>query len=238
MGRGGKAAAAIALVLMLGGCAGTADHPRHRGTPVLPEVNAVPANASVAFIGDSYVQGMGASSPEHSVAELIQAATGWPVDNRGSGGTGYSREVGSPKSQYACGREHCPSYLESLRALPPDIGTIVIFGGRNQTYAMGDALRADISRFYRSAREWFPRARIIATSPLWDYRAVPAQIVDMTQAVRGAAISVRAGFLDLGQPLEGRPDRVAPDGIHPNNAGQAAIAESFLAAISSLGPPG
>ena len=50
-----------------------------------------------------------------------------------------------------------------------------------------------------------------------------------------AASAAGAKYVDLGQPLAGREDFVIEDGVHPADAGYAAIAAAFTQAWDASG---
>lgn len=185
----------------------------------------------VVFIGDSYTQGTGASMPDRSTAALLADDMGWTVQNLAQSATGYTKSVGLPAAPHTCGKNYCPSYTELLAFLPLHIDTLVVFGGRNQTADVGADLINAIAGFYARLREAHPETRIIATNPLWDSGTPPYQITTMTKAVRDAALAIDAEYVTIGQPLEGHPELITEDGIHPNDAGHALLAEDFAAAF-------
>lgn len=214
----------LIAVLALSGCAVAEPTPS-------PTTSADASGDVVVFIGDSYTQGTGASMPDQSTAALLADDLGWTVQNLAQSATGYTKSVGLPAAPHTCGKNYCPSYTELLAFLPIHVDTIVVFGGRNQTGEVGADLINAIAGFYARLREAHPETRIIATNPLWDDSTPPYQITTMTKAVRDAALAVDAEYVNIGQPLEGHPELVTEDGIHPNDAGHALLAEDFAAAF-------
>lgn len=216
----------VALVVRPGPV--TANPPR----PSVPTEAATlaPERPVVVFIGDSYTAGAGASSAAATFTTLVGVAQGWQVENLGRGGTGYLATA----STSGCGLEYCPNYREMITAtveLSPDI--IVVSGGRNDGDMTGshDQVRA----FYTELRAALPESKIVATSPLWDASEVPASLTALGGVVQESVTSIGGAYLDLKQPLQGRTDAVGDDGVHPNDAGYRAIADSFLAGWPSTG---
>lgn len=182
----------------------------------------------VLFIGDSYSSGAGASTKKHRWTSLVSEARGWEEHNAALGGTGYVAESGTA----GCGKEHCPRYRIALDDYfrvngAPDI--VVVSGGRNDLGKPG--LREAVKEFWedlcsRSGVE------VIVTSPLWHSETEPVALVTLGDQIRAEAERCGARYLQLGQPLD-RPSLLAEDGVHPNDAGYAAIASAFDAAMRS-----
>ena len=118
---------------------------------------------TVAFIGDSYTAGAGASTPERRFPALVGASEGWIVENLGRGGTGYLATAG----KQGCGLDHCPNYREMISAAQKVNPSIIIVSGGRNDLAMPGA-NAQVAGFYKDLRAAFPKATIRATSPLWD----------------------------------------------------------------------
>jgi lysophospholipase L1-like esterase len=184
------------------------------------------ASTRVMFIGDSYSAGTGASDRANRWTTLVSDELGWIETNEALGGTGYVRTAG----QEGCGRDYCGTYGEVITTTEaPTPGIVVISGGRNDGRPTGDYASAIQSTIQAAQGRW-PEARIALTSPIWDDDASPSWMPDMVEAARAASEATGATFVDIGQPLSGRADYLIADGIHPNDAGYAAIAEAFLAA--------
>jgi hypothetical protein len=87
-----------------------------------------------------------------------------------------------------------------------------------------------VKAFFVALHDAAPEARIIATSPIWDDDLPPDGLDAMRAVVQREVSSVGGSYVDLGDPLLGRPDLVAEDGVQLNDAGHEAIAAAFLAA--------
>lgn len=183
---------------------------------------------TVLFIGDSYSSGAGASTKEKRWTTLVSGQEGWVERNAALGGTGYVAESGPA----GCGKEYCPPYRAALDAYfdangAPDV--VVVSGGRNDLGKPG--VSAAVTEF------WDDLCRrsgvsVIVTSPLWHSAKEPASLVELADQIRSESGRCGARYLDLGQPLD-RPSLLAEDGVHPNDAGHAAIARAFTAALGS-----
>lgn len=195
-------------------------------TYVKPTTTATPAAApppSAVFIGDSYTAGAGSSDPAQLFPTIVGKAQGWAVTNLGRGGTGYLAASGP----LGCGLDYCPNYREMIEAAKdanPSI--IIVSGGRNDLNMTG--LYDQVSGFYADLRASFPDATIRATAPLWDDDEPAPELEELGAQVKSAVESVGGEYLEIGQPIVGNPDLVSADGIHPNDAGYAAIATAVI----------
>lgn len=180
----------------------------------------------VAFFGDSYSAGTGATKPSNRWTSVVSADLGWRENNFALGGTGYI----ATSSTNGCGKDYCPTYIEVIQALGSDSikpDYVVISGGRNDGRSLPDQFPR-IRETYAAAQALWPDARVIVTSPLWDSTAAPGWLTEGVATTRAAADELGALFLDLGQPLGGRPDLITADGVHPNDDGYAAVASTFI----------
>lgn len=187
----------------------------------------------VAFMGDSYTAGTGASDTDHRFATLVAVKEGWDAQDFGQGGTGYTVALtDAATAKIACGGSTCPSYPEMIpkvAAARPDI--VVVSGGRNDAGVPTNAEATAIRDFYKKLRGALPDAKIIATSPIWDSSPPPASLTPMQAAVKSAVQSVKGTYLDIGEPLKGHRDWIIADGVHPNDEGHAAIAAAIEAGL-------
>ncbi|SDB80377.1 Lysophospholipase L1 [Raineyella antarctica] len=186
-----------------------------------------PSAPTAVFIGDSYAAGAGGDGTTWT--GLVAEKMGWNETNLARGGTGYVTSVSGPGAQAACGLDSCPAYPGMVKeAAAADPAVIVVSGGRNDG---SSSVTNAAATLYLDLHKAAPKARIIVVSPLWDDDPVPADLTGTKQGVRVAANAAGVQYLDIGQPLTGRADLVAPDGVHPNAAGQQAIAKAVLAKL-------
>lgn len=190
---------------------------------------AADAEPVVLLLGDSYTAGVGASDRAHSWAGIVASDEGWRVRNLARGGTGYESTVEGDSAAAACGRSACPSFGQMAAegaALLPDI--VVVSGGRNDIG--DDAAPGAVRAFFADLASAYPHSRIYVTNVLW-HQDAPESVDALSAVVRAEAERAGATVLDIGQPLASDAEMLAPDGIHPSDAGHAAIADAVLAQL-------
>ena len=109
--------------------------------------------------------------------------------------------------------------------------TVVVSGGRNDFGLPTADIAAAADAAFGELRTRYPQAQIFAITPWFDDDPPPSDPAEFTQAIQTAALNHDVTFLDAGQPLFGRPDLVAEDGLHPNAAGYQAIAAAVAAVL-------
>lgn len=195
----------------------------------------VPPPTVAVFIGDSYTAGAG--SEQGGFVPIVARGRDWQSVNLGRGGTGFvtKPDQAPAEAQAACGRDYCESYLEMIPAAvaaAPDV--VVVSGGRNDTVADPAVAASAAELFFATLRTSLPEATIVVVSPLWDSDEPPRELGLLATAVRRSALSVGADYLDIGQPLAGRPEYMSDDGVHPDDAGYAAIATVISSALKTV----
>ena len=218
------------------GISAVAMMPRPVVGPTSQIASAFPSNddgaepVATVFIGDSITAGSGSTTPSRRWTAIVSARQGWIEFNRALAGTGYIADA----SAAGCGKLECHNYGNAIQALTTlDPSVVVISGGRNDGPApqgYSDIVKSTIE----AAMTKWPTAQVFVTSALWDDEPEPDWLAKNEEIVRAATIEAGATFLDLGQPIEGRADLVGPDGVHPNDAGYAAIADSWDRASEEL----
>jgi acyl-CoA thioesterase-1 len=180
--------------------------------------------ARVAYLGDSYTVGTGATTAADGWVSLLDDVFGWRGMNLGCGGSGYVSPGGS------CGKTY-DERIADVVASRPD--AVVVSGGLNDARNTDDLneLKLEIDRTFADLRAALPDAEIVAVSPVWGAGRTPPTITIMGAVVETAVAKVDGTFLDIGQPLYARPDLMIDDGIHPNDGGHRAIAQAVAEAL-------
>lgn len=236
----GWTAAAIAVVLLgVVAAALTLDRPiapksvDQSRTPFAsapPAASRVPGGmhfSTVAFVGDSYTSGAGASSPSKRWTDLIAEDYGWTQHNLSKGGTGYVTA-----GRLAGGNVYADR-IDELVAAQPDL--VILTGGRNDLGSTVETVAAAAHAFVADIQGEVPEARIVIINPLWDDDPVPSVVAELAAGLRQVASETGATFVSVGQPLVGHPELLTEDSVHPNDAGYAAIAKATTAALTAAG---
>lgn len=192
------------------------------GVPV-----ATPGQPVVAFYGDSYTLGTGASEPSQRWSTLICADRGWAEFNPSVNGLGFVNN-----------RSALPGDLIG-RIIDADPDIVFVTMGLNDNFSMPDSaaeIEAAISDDIETLAAELPDARLIVVEPFWYTDERPASVDTIISWVRDAAEGVGADYIaGASHWIEGHPEWMALDGIHPNDEGYAAMAERMDAELKKLG---
>ncbi len=180
----------------------------------------------VAFIGDSYTVGRGATEPRDGWASKVSAAENWQEINFGISGSGYDRTGTRLGATTYLGR------VPEVAELDPRI--VVVSGGYNDVHHDDHAERGPVQNVYSAVRSALPNAEIVAIGPFWPHRRVPAAVTVLDAAVRAEAVRVHAFYISALDPNPlADPATVSADHIHPSDAGHAAIAAMVVKALAA-----
>ncbi|MET4637743.1 SGNH/GDSL hydrolase family protein [Mycetocola sp. 2940] len=186
-----------------------------------------PGQPVAAFYGDSYTRGTGVSDPEFRWSTQLSKDRGWAEVNPSVDGLGFVNN-----------RSLLPDDLvELIVAEDPDI--VLVTMGLNDNFSMPgeaeaieSAIRDDLDTF----ADELPDARLVVVEPFWYTDERPASVDTIIGWVSDAAADVGADYIPgASRWLEGHPEWMAPDGIHPNDAGHTEIAERMDAELTKLG---
>lgn len=189
-----------------------------------------PGATIVAFYGDSYTRGTGASSPERRWSSIVSADRGWYEFNPSVDGLGFvnNRDLALGDDLVDQIVEHEPS---------PDI--VVVTMGLNDTFSMptaADEIRAAIADDLERLRTELPDARLIVVEPFWYDDERPESLEQIIGWVEQSAGRVGADHVaGASRWLEGHPEWMAADLIHPNDEGYAEIARRMDEELQRLG---
>lgn len=203
--------------------------------PTPPGPTAAPGTTTVAFYGDSYTRGTGASSSEKRWSTIICAERGWTEINRSENGLGFVNR----RASMGAGLDDIPAQI--IRD-EPDI--VFVTMGLNDNFSYDSAaaeIRATIDSDLDRLRQGLPRARIIVVEPFWYTADRPASVDVIIGWVRDAAERIGADhiagashWLD-GHYADDADSWMADDGLHPNDVGYARMAERMDAELRALG---
>lgn len=212
----------------------------------------------MVFLGDSITQGTGTSSIEHVYWNVIGQRTGAEVYGYGVGGTRIAPQR-IPTVQRPWEDEYFALRAETMI---PDADVVVVFGGTND-FGHGDAAFGKFTDrtndtfcgayhlLMQQLIDKYPNATLVVMTPM--HRLSEDEDVYNEMGVRRMGKLVRyvdavkeiAGFygvacVDLFRqcPIQPRVDilreKYMPDGLHPNDAGNALIADCLLSVLNEL----
>ncbi len=187
----------------------------------------------VAFYGDSYTRGTGATSPERRWSTIVAADRGWFEFNPSVDGLGFVNNRGGGLA--GPGVDLVDQIVDHEPA--PDI--VIVTMGLNDNFSMpsrADEIEAAITDDLERLREELPSARLIVVEPFWYSDDRPESVEQIIGWVEDAAAEVGADHIaGASRWLEGHPEWMAADLIHPNDEGYAEMARRMDAELSELG---
>ena len=208
----------FALALIIGvtmtGCAAAA-----------PEAES---GTRVAFYGDSYTLGTGASDEGKRWSTIICEERGWAEFNPSVNGLGFVTNRGS----FGEGDE--PS---QVIASDPDILFVTMGLNDNFSYPRAaDQIKSQITDDLTRLTTELPDARLIVVEPFWYTDQRPDSVEIIIGWVKDAAAAAGADYIPgASHWIEGHPEWMARDGLHPNDDGYAHMAVEMDAALTKLG---
>jgi lysophospholipase L1-like esterase len=182
----------------------------------------------VAFYGDSYTLGTGASDASLRWSTQIAESRGWREFNPSVNGLGFVNNRGT----YGAG-----DLPDRIITQQPDIVFVTMGLNDNFSYSRAAAeIEAQIAIDLRRLREGLPDARIIVVEPFWYTAEQPESLGIIADWVEREAASIGADHIaGASDWIAGRPGEMAADGLHPNDAGYALMTRLMDEALVGLG---
>ncbi len=209
----------------------------------------------IHVLGDSITQGCGVSGEKYIYHAVLGRAVGAKtVRNYGISGTRIARQQG-PDMFESCWTAFADRYHE----MENDADLVLVFGGTND-YGHGNAPFGTMEDrtpetfcgachlLFRGLVEKYPQAKIVVMTPMQRegggqpsaFRPEGRPLLDYVDAIAEIAGVYSLPVLDLYRTAGICPDIPAqkelfcPDGLHPNDAGAARIAERLEAFLRTL----
>jgi lysophospholipase L1-like esterase len=181
----------------------------------------------VAFYGDSYTKGSGASSPAARWSTLVSEAEGWREYNAGVPGLGFVRK-----------RDQVGDVAADVIAQHPDI--VIVALGINDNFVWAgneDRIHDAILPEFEKLRAGLPDARIVVVEPWWFKLDRPASVGHIIDWVHEAAKRIDADYISgASHWLDEDPGWISADGLHPNDSGYEHLATRMLEELDALSP--
>jgi lysophospholipase L1-like esterase len=180
----------------------------------------------VAFYGDSYTLGTGAGDLRNRWSTVICETRGWTEYNPSVNGLGFVNN-----------RNAVHDLPTLIVERDPDI--VFVTMGLNDNFAYeraGSAIRDQIVADLDLLASELPDARLVVVEPFWYTDQRPESVEIIIGWVREAAEDAGADWIPgASRWLEGHPEWMAADGLHPNDAGYAEMAERMDAELTAIG---
>jgi lysophospholipase L1-like esterase len=180
----------------------------------------------VAFYGDSYTLGTGASDVEKRWSTIICHDRGWDEFNPSENGLGFVNH-----------RDAFADLPDLVIADQPDI--VFIAMGLNDNFSFDrypSEIKAAITADFTKLKKALPDARFIVVEPFWYTDERPESVATIIGWVKDAAVAIDADYIPgASHWIEGHPEWMASDGLHPNDDGYAEMARRMDAELRELG---
>lgn len=184
---------------------------------VVPSTSDAPGKARivVAFLGDDYTAGTGASAATARFSTLVCAALDLSERNFGVPHGGYAKN--------GAGGNYLTRVPEVVAAKP---AVVVVSGGRNDVFDNLDTFTANARELFARLHSRLPTAILIAVAPFCGDSRPRTALSAVAKSIRAAVRAVGGIYFDISDPLRGHPEWMADD-ANPNNAGYAALATAI-----------
>lgn len=183
----------------------------------------------IAVVSDSYTTG-GAEGGQGPKAWTVRA---WQLLS-GQGVQVVADVAAEGCAGYGARGNHGNAFQGlTAQAVHPDDELVVFFGSRNDQ-GIEPALLAGMARdTFDLARLTAPTATLLVVGPAWPTIDVPDPVLRVRDTIKTQAEGAGAVFVD---PIAegwfvGRPDLIGTDGVHPNDAGHAYLADKMVPLI-------
>jgi len=182
----------------------------------------------VAFYGDSYTLGTGATSSDKRWSTIVSRERNWNEFNPSVNGLGFvNNRVDDVENDL-------PS-----KVIEADPEIVFVTMGLNDNFsydALSEVIREQITEDLDRLKAELPDARFIVVEPFWYTDDRPESVDTIIGWVKDAAAVIDADYIPgASRWIEGHPEWMAADGLHPNDAGYAEMAVRMNAELAKLG---
>ena len=209
----------------------------------------------INFLGDSITEGAGTSSPDRMFTMLIEREYGAICQNYGIGGTRIARQKTATVEKWD------RDFISRVPEMDADADIVVVFGGTND-FGHGDAPIGTMSDrtpytfygalhcLYTALTEKYPDVPVVILTPLHrlnedspkgDNKPEPVgTLKEYVNIIREVAEYYSFPVLDLYKESGLQPkvpviqQKYIPDGLHPNDDGNAILAHKIARFLETL----
>ena len=184
----------------------------------------------VAFYGDSYTLGTGASSEDKRWSTIVSRERNWNEFNPSVNGLGFINN----RDNFGDG--DLPSLVTDAK---PEIVFVTMGLNDNFSYVgAADSIRAQIDFDFDRLKAGLPDARFVVVEPFWYTDERPESVDTIIGWVKDAAADLGADYIPgASHWIEGHPEWMAADGLHPNDDGYAEMTVRMEEELVALGLP-
>lgn len=210
-----------ASLALLAGCSPTA---APGADPAIPMAEG----PLVAFYGDSYTLGTGASDLSLRWSTQISLDRGWREFNPSVNGLGFIN------NRRSFADDDLPA---QIIAQQPDIVIVTMGLNDNFSYSRAaDEIEEQIDLDLDRLTTALPDARFVVVEPFWYTADRPASLDIISGWVRDAAERYGADYIaGASEWIAGQDGLMAADGLHPNDEGYALMTRLMDEALRDLG---
>jgi acyl-CoA thioesterase-1 len=183
------------------------------------------AEPVIAFLGDDWTAGTGASAKAKRFTTLVCAQLHAHERNFGVDFTGYAKSSDSAGPYL--------DRVDAVVAANPQV--VVVSGGRNDRSDDLATAAEQIKKLFAELHTKLPSAVLIAVAPFWGDSDLPTELVTLADAVKTGVTDAGGTYLDIADPIHGHPDFMA-DAADPNDQGYASIAAALEPELAPLLP--
>jgi lysophospholipase L1-like esterase len=214
------AAVGVVAVAATGGFGGT--------QPSSEPVPGTGTGETVAFYGDSYTLGTGASDPSKRWSTVVSEERNWQEVNPSVNGLGFINN----RTEF--GENDLPA---AIIASDPDIVFVTMGLNDNFSFAFAAAdIEKQITEDLTRLHDALPDARFVVVESFWYTDERPQSLETIIGWVHDAADVIGADYIEgASRWIEGHPEWMADDGLHPNDDGYAEMAVRMNAELEALG---
>jgi lysophospholipase L1-like esterase len=182
----------------------------------------------VSFYGDSYTLGTGASGDEKRWSTIVSQERNWREFNPSVNGLGFINN----RDNFGTG-----DLVDQIIESEPEIVFVTMGLNDNFSYdSAADAIREQIGFDFERMKTALPEARFVVVEPFWYTDDRPDSLEAISGWVEAEAAVIDADYIaGASRWIEGHPEWMADDGLHPNDEGYAAMAERMNAELAKLG---
>ena len=209
----------------------------------------------INFLGDSITEGAGTSAPDRMFTMLIEREYGAICQNYGIGGTRIARQKTPTEEKWD------RDFISRVPEMDNDADIVVVFGGTND-FGHGDAPLGTTSDrtpytfygalhcLYTALTEKYPDVPVVILTPLHrlnedspkgDNKPEPVgTLKEYVNIIREVAEYYSFPVLDLYKESGLQPkvpviqQKYIPDGLHPNDDGNAILAHKIARFLETL----